>query len=159
MDVVDRNTLENATIVNQTPATDPRLEKTTNSPQLTSDVDENGLQIQKIQKIYHFHGTVYMDSLNSHSVAMENCANNNVRRVTYHRPKIMDCDEITHSQSHAAFTGPPTDSRTRGTYISFSMDCVVMLLWATLAVGCLAFFVMRLSSCGIGERMQASPQI
>ncbi|KAF8811980.1 hypothetical protein BYT27DRAFT_6433619 [Phlegmacium glaucopus] len=86
MDIVDRNTLAvNSTIVNQSPATgsatDPRLDKTANSPQSNYDVDEDG---REIHKIYHFHncGTVYVDARSSHRVTMENCANSNVRRVT-----------------------------------------------------------------------------
>ncbi|KAF8809332.1 hypothetical protein BYT27DRAFT_6529201 [Phlegmacium glaucopus] len=161
MDVLDGNTLENATSINQPPATNPRLEKTSNCPRLNHDIDEDR---HKIHKIYHFHncGTVYMDSLNSHSVTMDNCANNIVRRVTYHHPKITDresnSDEIIYSQSHAAFSGILTDSsRTRRTYIlSFSVDYIVMFSWASLAVVCLAFFIMNLpwvSSCGTGERM------
>ncbi|KAF8809330.1 hypothetical protein BYT27DRAFT_7210295 [Phlegmacium glaucopus] len=112
--MVDRNILVNptTTTVNQSPATDPKLETTTNSPQLNYDVDENGRQIHKI---YHFHnfGTVYMDSLNSHSVTMENCANNNIRRVDYHRHNIMGC----------LLTNSP---RTHRAYLSFSVDYVVM---------------------------------
>ncbi|KAF8811976.1 hypothetical protein BYT27DRAFT_7275575 [Phlegmacium glaucopus] len=148
MDMVDRDTLVNATSINQPPATGPRLE---NSPQSNYDIDEDG---REIHKIYHFHNcrTVYVDARSSHSVAMENCANNNVRRVTYHRPKIMDSeltsDTIIHSESHAASNGPITDSlRTCRTYISFS---IVMFSGVSLvAVAFLAFLIMKLSSCSI----------
>ncbi|KAF8809336.1 hypothetical protein BYT27DRAFT_7284531 [Phlegmacium glaucopus] len=126
MHVVNRNTLENPTIVNQSPATDPRLEKTTNLHQLNYNIDEDGRQIHKIYHIHNF-GTVYMDSLNSWSVTMENCANNNVRRVNYHRPKIMDC----------LLTDSPRTRRT----ITFSVDYIVIFSWASLAVACLAFFI------------------
>ncbi|KAF8811985.1 hypothetical protein BYT27DRAFT_7335953 [Phlegmacium glaucopus] len=139
------------------PATDPRLDKTINSPQLDHDTDEDGRQIydtddgRQIHKIYHFHncGPVYVDARSSHRVRMENCANSNVRRVTYHRPKITDSeltgDEIIHSESHAAFNGPLTDSlRTHGTFFAVMFSGVSLV-----AVACLAFSIMRLSSCGI----------
>ncbi|KAF8809374.1 hypothetical protein BYT27DRAFT_7254859 [Phlegmacium glaucopus] len=155
MDVVDRNTLEDATIINQSPTADPRLEKTTHSP--NDDIDEDG---RRIYKIYQFHNykTVIVDSLNSDSVTMENCANNDVvRRVTYHRASELNSDEIMHSKFHAAVNGPQTDSPpTCRTYIPFSMDYVRRFSWAGLAVACLAFFIItlpRLSSCGIGERI------
>ncbi|KAF8811973.1 hypothetical protein BYT27DRAFT_7252301 [Phlegmacium glaucopus] len=143
MDVVDRNT-----IVNQSPA------NMTNSPQLDHYIDED----RQIHKIYHFHncGTVYVDALNSHSITMENCDNNNIRRVTYHRPKITDSeltsDKTIHSGSHAALNGPLTDSlHTCRTYLSFP---VAMFSWASLvAVAFLAFFIIKLSSCGIREGM------
>ncbi|KAF8802933.1 hypothetical protein BYT27DRAFT_7196083 [Phlegmacium glaucopus] len=156
MDMVHRNTLEDATIFNRPPTADSRLEKTRNSPQLNDDIDQDGRRIYKIYHIHNF-GTVNMDSLNSHSITMENCANDNVRRVTYHRASEPNSDEIIHSQSHAVVNVPQTDSHpTCRTYIPFSMDYVVMLSWAGLAVACLAFFVIilpRLSSCGIGERI------
>ncbi|KAF8809371.1 hypothetical protein BYT27DRAFT_6529584 [Phlegmacium glaucopus] len=99
-----------------------------------------------------------MDSFNSQRVTMENCANNNVRRVTHHRASDseLNSDDIIHSQSHAAVNGLLTDSpRTRKTYISFSVDYVLIFSCASLAVACLAFFITnlpRFSSCGIGER-------
>ncbi|KAF8809304.1 hypothetical protein BYT27DRAFT_7188006 [Phlegmacium glaucopus] len=147
MVVVERNILVDGTIVNRSPAKGPRSEKTTNYPQLNYDVDEDGRQIHKIYHIHHC-GTVYMDSLNSHSVTIENCANNNVRRVTYYRPKIIDCevnsDNIIHSQSHAAFNGLLTDPpRTCMTYISLYMNYVVMISWAGLAVTCVTIFIMN----------------
>ncbi|KAF8809307.1 hypothetical protein BYT27DRAFT_7254804 [Phlegmacium glaucopus] len=164
MAVVERDILVEGTIVNPSPGpTGLGSEETTNSPQLNYDVNEDGRQIHKTYHIHNF-GTVYMDSLNSHSVTMENCANNDVRRVTYNCPKIiMDCelnsDNIIHSQSHAAFNGLPTDTpdspHTRITYTSFYVDCVMMFSWASLAVACLAFFIMNfswLSSCCIEER-------
>ncbi|KAF8809346.1 hypothetical protein BYT27DRAFT_7188047 [Phlegmacium glaucopus] len=157
MDVVNGNTLENPTIVNQSPATDLRSEKTANSPQLNYDIGEDR-DGRRIYKIYQFPNcrTVYMDSFNSQSVTMENCANNNVRRVTHHRASELNSDDIRHSQSHAAVNGLLTDSpRARKTYISFSLDCVVIFSCASLAVACLAFFITnspRFSSCGIVER-------
>ncbi|KAF8811988.1 hypothetical protein BYT27DRAFT_7335954 [Phlegmacium glaucopus] len=143
MDEVDEGPLVNSTIVNQSPATDPRLEKTANSPQSNHNIDDDS---HEIHKTYHFHncGTVYVD------VTMENCANSNVRRVTYHRPKITDSelpgDEIIHPESsHAAFNGPLVDSlRTRGTFFVGLFSGVSLV-----AVAFLAFFVMKLSSCGI----------
>ncbi|KAF8809368.1 hypothetical protein BYT27DRAFT_6529540 [Phlegmacium glaucopus] len=155
MDVVDRNTLEDATIINQSPAADPRLEKTTHSPQLNDDIEEDG---RRIYNIYQFHNcrTVNVDSLNSHSVTMENCANNDlVRRVTYHRASDVNSDEIIHSQSHhhGAVNGHQTGShRTRRTSISFSVDYVVIFSW----LAWLAFLIItlpRLSNCDVGERM------
>ncbi|KAF8809348.1 hypothetical protein BYT27DRAFT_7188050 [Phlegmacium glaucopus] len=156
MDVVDRNSFEDATIVNQSPAAGPRSENTTNSPQLNDGIDGDGRRISKTFHIHNF-GTVNVDSLNSHSVTMENSANDVVRRVTYNRASELNSDEIIHSQSHADVNGHQTDShRTRRTYTSFPADYVVMFSWAGLAVAWLAFFIItlpRLSNCDVGERI------
>ncbi|KAF8811983.1 hypothetical protein BYT27DRAFT_7183317 [Phlegmacium glaucopus] len=155
MDVVDETIPVNSTTINQSPATDPRLEKTANSPQSNYNIEEDG---REIHKIYHFHNcrTVYVDACNSHRVTMENCANSNVRPVTYRCPKItirvhsmdseLTSDTIIHLKLyHAACNSPLMDSlRTRGTFF------VVMFSGVSLvAVAFLAFFIMKLSSCGI----------
>ncbi|KAF8809355.1 hypothetical protein BYT27DRAFT_7284596 [Phlegmacium glaucopus] len=108
MDVVDRNTLEDATIIgNQSPAADPSLETATNSPQANDNIDEDGRQIYKI---YQFHN--------------------------YHRANELNSDEIIHSQSNAVINGPQTDSpRTRRTCITFSMEYIVIFSWADQPAG------------------------
>ena len=75
--IFNRNTI----IVNNSPqATNPTLEMTTNPPSQTqkSDTQEINEDIRQTHKIYHFEncGTVYLDSLNTRGVRIENCGNN-----------------------------------------------------------------------------------
>lgn len=127
-------------------------------------IDQPQTAIQQIDEddrqaytIYQFHncGTVYLDSLNTRNVAMENCGNN-VPQVTYHRPRIVDCrksDESSHSQSHVRVSNdllPSTDPprpppRAERTHIPFSVH-VILFSASLVVVSCLAFFVMVLKS-------------
>ena len=64
-------------------ASDPKLERTTNSRSPHSQKCKINEVISQTHKIYHFQncGTLYMDSFNTQGVSFENCGNN-VQQVT-----------------------------------------------------------------------------
>ena len=121
---VNRNTV----IVNRSPQTADRLEKTMNSrsPQTQKcDIQEITEEDNQTPKIYQIQncGTIYMDSsnINAHDVRMENCSNNVPQVVTCslfylfffpscltysdHHLRIIGNERALHSQSRTVFDG------------------------------------------------------
>ncbi|KAF8799713.1 hypothetical protein BYT27DRAFT_7200939 [Phlegmacium glaucopus] len=161
---VDRNTIVN---VGQRSPADQRSEKTTNSPQMQSaDIQATlGEDVPQSPPI-HFQncGIVYLNSFNTRSITMEDCANH-VPQITHNFARNIDCEKrnnLLYSQSYRDpdFHGSIKDPslRTYGIHRSFSVNDVVLFSWAAFAAGsCLAFFFVKFPRlCDAGERQAAS---
>ncbi|KAF8811947.1 hypothetical protein BYT27DRAFT_6433206 [Phlegmacium glaucopus] len=112
---IDKKTIVN---IDQRSPADQRLEKTTNSPQMQS-VDIRAMdEVVRQSPPIHFQncGIVYLNSFNTHSIDMQDCANH-VPQVTHNFPRNIDYeknDDLLYSQSyrhpdfHGMFhKGPP----------------------------------------------------
>ncbi|KAF8801469.1 hypothetical protein BYT27DRAFT_7341959 [Phlegmacium glaucopus] len=155
---VDEDTIAN---VDQRSPADQRLEKTTNSPQMQSadiqaTLDEDVRQSPPIH--FQNHGTVYLNSFNTHSITMEDCANH-VPQVTHNFPRNIDyekSDNGLYSQSYRSpdFHGSIKDPPQARTFGILSVNDVVLLLGAAFAAGSwIAFFFANLPRlCDAGER-------
>ncbi|KAF8811962.1 hypothetical protein BYT27DRAFT_7335937 [Phlegmacium glaucopus] len=156
---IDTNTIVN---VDQRSPPDPRLEKTTNSPQMQS-ADIQAIHFQNC-------GIVYLNSFNTHSIAMEDCANhvpqvtlghvilsdNFPRNIDYEKSdNVLYPQSYRHPDFHGSIKDPP---RTFGMHRSFSINDVVLLSGAAFAAGsCITFFLVNLPRlCDAGVRQAAS---